>query len=198
MTSNRNPGADNIATTAITDYNCNSEEFAILKSSGYVAVEGFDRNGRYLKTWEDWSSVDLTTSNYQLYFMSLTRPEKKIVHFDLADEEHLAAAKELLEAECIIKLTRIVAFSSRLLQQRHNIELHSVIDLTAAHYLVNQVGLNSGDFVSVSLLEDYGENIVENMYRLAKCWLRLYGNLYCNLVDLTKTHLDLFRSFKLQ
>lgn len=198
MNSNGNPSGDNDnVTSIIIDFSNESEEFSVLKSSGYVAVEGFDRSGRFLKTYEDWINADLTTNNYQLYFMSLTRPEKRIVHFDLADGEHLAAAKEILEKEYIIKVTRMVAFSSRLLQQRHNIEMHSVIDLTAAHYLVNQVGMNSGDFVSVTILEDYSGDVVENMLLLAKCWLRLYGNLYCNLVDLTKQHLDLFRNFDL-
>ena len=170
------------------------EDVAVLKSSGYVAFQTFDRDGKYLKTYEEWSA---DPSTYQMYFMSLTNPVKRIFRFDFASERDLRMVKELLESQSIVKVTRKVAFASLLLHRQHQIELCSVIDLTATNYLVNQVGINSGNLVNPCIVEDVGDTVQINMLRLAKVWFRLYGHLYCNLITLTQQNLDLFRSFQL-
>ena len=173
-----------------TDYDVVS-----LKSSGYLAFQTFDRNGKYLKTYEEWTADPLT---YQMYFMSLTNPVKRIFRFDFSNERDLRAAKELLESQSIVKVTRKVAYASLLLHRQHQIELRSVIDLTTTNYLVNQVGVNSGNLVNPSIIEDsIGDNVQSNMLGLAKVWLRLYGSMYCNLIAYTQQRLDLFRSFTL-
>jgi len=170
------------------------EDLAILRASGYVAFETFDLADKYLKTWEEWSA---DPSSYQIYFMSLTNPAKRICRFDLCDECDLSAVKELLESQSIVKVTRKVAYASLLLQRHYQIELHSVIDLTATNYLVNQVGINSGNLVNPRLVDEVGDNVQTNMLRLAKLWLRLYGSLYCNLITLTEQNLQLFCTFQL-
>lgn len=171
------------------------EHMAILKSSGYVAFETFDRAGRFLKTMDDWST---DPDNYQVFFMSLSHPGKRICHFDLAKKRDRLLVKKLLESQCIVKVTRKVAFASLLFFREHAIEVRSVIDLTATHYLVNQVGINSGNLVDPCILDDIGPNVQANMARLPEVWFRLYGALFRNLITLKNQSLDLFRTFHLE
>jgi len=150
-----------------------------------------------LKTWEEWNLPPLHYTHYHVYFLSLTNSARRICHFNLFNERDIEIVQELLESQSIVKVTRKVAFASQQLNRHYQIVLRSVIDLTATNYLVNQVGSNSGNLVNPRIIDDVGDTVQENMIRLARIWLRLYGSLYANLITLTEQNLMLFRTFQL-